>query len=320
LTGRDWKRINLKRSLTVLTNTMSGISVGIHESMVGSLADRVSTLIFGASSFFSARRRAAVSGVTTTAVLDDGSVVHRETDVRKSVNRLRDRGLMSYVVHEQTRVKAKCAAAETIILNVTFDDAGYLASPNAAEVVGSRDGGGVPADDDADAQYGGRRRKVLVVLNILQDVFTKGSDIGGRLTFFSLHSPGQLMRRANWSTLRDRLRKWLLFTPAGAGRNRDCTGTLQPVLDGVPRKFVVYTRDALPANNAVIAYEQNAFHPSNAEHRLAGRRNCTLSISIDCVHHQGSLANLHQHGRMCCPPFVIGSSPPPTISNQCYQQ
>ena len=142
------------------------------------------------------------------------------------------------------------------------------------------------------------RRKIVVVLNILQDVFWKARAETARPNFFSLHSPGQVMRRANWATIQDRMRKWLLFTAAGPGTHRNTIGTnLTEAVATVDKKVVLFTRDALPANTCVVCREQREFQMQNAENRRNGNPRVTLSASIDCVHHQASLASLHKQDK-----------------------
>ena len=71
-------------------------------------------------------------------------------------------------------------------------------------------------------------------------------------------------------------------------------------------KVILFSKDALPANAATIAREQHAFHVQNALDWAANLDFHTLSMGIDCIHHQGSLARLHGNNFTDLLCFVLG--------------
>lgn len=77
----------------------------------------------------------------------------------------------------------------------------------------------------------------------------------------------------------------------GVGRNRDDSRRIvKETIDAIPLKGIIYTKDALAANGCVISHEQSQFHHKNASCRLLGIHDMTVSMAVNCVHHQAALA------------------------------
>jgi len=244
-------------------------------------------------------------------------MTQKVTNQSQGFRRLRNRGAKSFWESETKELARTCASARSLIVNTTFDDASFLTAfdhkdDGKGEGKGKNKGkqdlpvGKGENKGNSKGESGGKghkekdsnKRKITVVLGLLQDIYWKTREVGSRLAHATVHSPGQVLPKANWATILNRFRRWCLWSSVGVGPYRDSPdGAIQAALDNVPLKCVIYTRDALPANNCVVQREQHQFHIQNDMNRAADRYKVTLSLSIDCVHHQGSLATLHHQQR-----------------------
>jgi hypothetical protein len=270
------------------------------------------------------------AGPSYIAKSDTLGRIRFDSDGRKGIKQLRDRGCMSYCLSERLSMARLCASADRMVLNVTFDDASFLTA--ALKGKGKGKGGvrieTVEDDDVPDGEQKGAgkgkqrkvssRRKITVVLGLLQDCFFRmkgslGSALpsltGVQVRLASLHSPGQVLPQANWATIRNRLQRWLLFSSVGVGPCRDTPQReVNEALELVAQKVIIFSRDALPANTAVIAREQQVWALQNAMNWASGVLSHVFSVSIDCMHHQGSLANLDCKYYLICVVAVIFDS------------
>ena len=185
--------------------------------------------------------------------------------------------------------------------------------------------GNVMGDTPAASSVKGMKR-VQSLLGMLQQVILRNSDAGiGQV--LQVHSPCQLLPRANSWTILCRLRRWGLFTSQGCPEQFGGRG-LWDLFAAVPLKLVIHCRglslnsqlfrqfpafgvvamatasksssrqwsvvtcrlggDALPANHVVQAAEHADWH----KQRAAGDVNAltTLQTELNCMHHQAALA------------------------------
>ena len=64
------------------------------------------------------------------------------------------------------------------------------------------------------------------------------------------------MRRANWSTIRSRLQRWMLFTSAGVGTHRDIAGLVKTSLETVRLKVFIACFEILARKFNVYYFEK----------------------------------------------------------------
>ena len=102
-------------------------------------------------------------------------------------------------------------------------------------------------------------KKVQSLMAMIQQVALRvNGDEDGLGRVIRVHAPSQLLPRANWSTIHDRMKRWSIYSCAGSA----------PVLGGdalwqafkrIPLKLVIQVADALPANHCVQGCEQEGW-------------------------------------------------------------
>ena len=117
----------------------------------------------------------------------------------------------------------------------------------------------------------------------LQRVGQNGLDI------VRMHSPSQVLPKANAATLLSRMRRWGMYSSAEPGSAEAFGGSeTYKCFDRIPLKMVITCTDALPTNHLVQALSLQDWRRK----ALSGDFNAatTLHIMFTCMHHAACLA------------------------------
>ena len=282
--GRSWKsafglRCAQKR-LQVIESSENAIQ--------GTLAEQVSRVSFGEWAE-AAKGRDVRSQSSVMATAEDGSItslpLHQH--LRSQLTRFVNYGVTSHIESSRTALPKflKQKPSLSIIGSYIFDDTDvWLAAEPAS---GGRDQAvaahGGPTNKKGAKKGEKRVRRTMLGLKVF--VHLRRADLTDEQ--IELFCPGQVLKKANWSTIRHRMAHWCPFTSLGLGGNWDSPQMREALLQ-IPVKVALLTTDALSANHALVASFE-------AKQREMLERDDTLSktllmLAIDCMHHQCCLA------------------------------
>ena len=262
------------------------------KGLKGGLASRVCRAAFGEDANID-RRHAFRHQTKRVAVVDDNleSMEFSRTVNQATVfNRWCQRGALSYnAAREDALFTCISKPLANAIVSVTFDDASsWVKSKTLADCMA-----GKPNKKNANWS-------LVTALGIVQHVYL-GHLIGARAaapqtTHLQIHTPSQILPKANWSTINDRLERWSFCLRNGIGcglmssnRIADFT-TLYKA--NIARTVILLTRDSLAANDCVIACHQHHFKSlRRAAPDAVARSRVPLLISVECVHHACALCH-----------------------------
>jgi len=131
--------------------------------------------------------------------------------------------------------------------------------------------------------------KVQALLGMIWTVALDRVDQSVGIDLVRMHSPSQVLPKANAATILSRMRRWGIYTSADPG-SADAYGG-QEVYTGfsqVPLKMLITCTDALPTNHLVQAMSMQDWRRKAA----AGDFNAatTLHVMFTCMHHAACLA------------------------------
>ena len=143
-------------------------------------------------------------------------------------------------------------------------------------------------------------KKMQSVLGLLQ--FWSFRKIGMEQTgsILQVHAPSQLLPRANWMTISERLRRWCAFSSGGCAEQLGGQELWDALEQNVQLKLNIFCADALAANHNVQAREHEEWMSRRA--RCCAQADFTLMFEADCLTHQACLAKkpgLLQIGNLC---------------------
>ena len=109
------------------------------------------------------------------------------------------------------------------------------------------------------------------------------------LSGLELHSPSQVLVKANTSTLRNRWHRWSALNPVGVGSRIDPEQEVAHTLDSCPPQWTTYAvcKDNLGVNDCVIGMDEKVI----VDRLDAGFEDESTSptyLPLSCVSHSGS--------------------------------
>ena len=129
--------------------------------------------------------------------------------------------------------------------------------------------------------------KIQSLLGMLWSVALHRQD--QELDIVRIHSPSQVLPKANASTMLDRMRRWGLFTSSETGVADVYGGKeLYQMFERIPLKMMISCSDALPTNHLVQALSLQDWRQKAS----CGDFNAatTMHIMFTCAHHAACLA------------------------------
>lgn len=133
-------------------------------------------------------------------------------------------------------------------------------------------------------------KKMQSLLGMLQYVFLRRpglKEAAGPGVVLQLHSPSQLLPRANFATLRHRMCRWSVLCSEGCAEQYGGE-RLWSAFEEVGLKLIVHVADALPTNKNVQAAEQIGWCKRSEDGCKQGAS--TLFFETNCLSHQACLA------------------------------
>eukprot|EP00435_Cladocopium_sp_Y103_P050187 s1190_g15.t1 len=131
--------------------------------------------------------------------------------------------------------------------------------------------------------------KVQALLGMIWTVALDRVDQTVGVDLVRMHSPSQVLPKANAATILSRMRRWGIYTSADSG-SADAFGgqEVYTCFSQVPLKMVITCTDALPTNHLVQAISVQDWRRKAA----AGDFNAatTLHVMFTCMHHAACLA------------------------------
>ena len=196
----------------------------------------------------------SASRATQTIHNVSGEQYMRVLDRTKTLDRRRERGIVSHSEAQEVGILnwLREGPSRSVIIDMTFDDVSTWVRGEKIKETNKKSHSVI--GQTRKSSYKGL--EVATMMGLVQNVFLRRHR-PGPVEHVGLSGGAELLPKANFSTLRDRLNKWSLLHSEGVGGklvlfNKE---DIKKELDAIEYRCLMWTKDALGTNTAVIETE-----------------------------------------------------------------